>query len=88
MITVAYEIGDNEAGSIKIKQIPLRFNYTGRYYYSNGNLPQETSYGYYWSSTAYSSTRAYYLNFYSGSVRTSNLIVDRGDGYALRCVAR
>ncbi|MBR3056156.1 hypothetical protein IKG64_02555 [Candidatus Saccharibacteria bacterium] len=54
-------------------------------YYNNGSFYDGGSYGYYWSSTAYSSTRAYYLYFNSGSVNSANSY-DRRYGRSVRCV--
>ena len=44
------------------------------------------SYGVYWSSTAYSSTLAGYLYFYSSSVYPGGLNSDKYTGFAVRCV--
>ncbi|MBR3254108.1 hypothetical protein IKF86_02580 [Candidatus Saccharibacteria bacterium] len=46
-----------------------------------------SSYGYYWSSTAVSSSYAYYLDFYSGALYPANQR-SRNYGRSLRCVAR
>jgi len=53
--------------------------------YGRGSFLYGGSYGYYWSSTASSSTRAYGLYFDSGSV-ASAYNNDRMSGYPVRCV--
>ena len=53
-------------------------------YYLNGTLYNATTYGYWWSSTAYTGPRRYYLRYYSGSLYTTN--VSRRVGFYVRCV--
>ena len=72
--------------STTITQAPYYFNPSG-YVYS-GSLRGAGGSGYYWSSTAYSSTSgAYYLGFDSGAVNPSNYNY-RYDGQSVRCLAR
>jgi len=54
-------------------------------YYYNGSFDSGGPGGYYWSSTANSSTNAYYLAFYSGSVRLADSN-NRRRGRSVRCV--
>ncbi|MBQ3433319.1 hypothetical protein IJG22_03465, partial [Candidatus Saccharibacteria bacterium] len=54
-------------------------------YYSNGSFKVGGSGGRYWSSTAYSSSYAYYLYFDSGRVYSANYD-NRGFGSSVRCV--
>ena len=54
-------------------------------FYSNGSFYNGGSYGYYWSSTACSSTGAYGLDFNSGYVYSA-LSYYRRRGYSVRCV--
>ena len=55
--------------------------------YVNGTLFKNVgSYGYYWSGTAYSRERAYYLNFYSEYVNAENKFGTRCYGYSVRPV--
>ena len=63
---------------------PLSFLRSGRYYYSDGSHDSRGSYGFYWSSTSYTNTRAYDLYFNSG---TLNYRYDRerGNGFTVRC---
>ena len=69
-----------------ITQAPYYFNPSGCV--SSGSLRYAGNVGYYWSSTAYSSTsRAYYLAFGSGPVSPSNLSY-RSLGFSVRCLAR
>ena len=83
----AYSISSNTAGSTAITQAPLYFDPSG-YVYS-GSLRDAGYYGYYWSSTAYSSTsNAYYLGFRSGYVDPSDYYGTRYNGQSVRCLAR
>ena len=54
-------------------------------FYGNGSFYNGGSYGYYWSSTACSSTGAYGLDFNSGYVYSA-LSYYRRRGYSVRCV--
>ena len=73
--------------STTITQAPYYFNPGG--YVSSGSLRGAGGYGYYWSSTADSSTSyAYFLYFYSGGVfpsRSNNRYPS--DGLSVRCLA-
>ena len=78
----AYSIGND---STKITQSPLYFNPSGRVY--SGSLRYAGNRGYYWSSTAYSSTSvAYNLYFGSGGVYPSDGNT-RYNGQSVRCLA-
>jgi uncharacterized protein (TIGR02145 family) len=57
----------------------------GRRYYSTGSLYVGGSSGYYWSSTQYSATNAYYLYFSSSSIYASDY--NNKYGLSIRCVA-
>ena len=77
-------VGDLD--STTITQAPYYFNPSGCVI--SGSLRYAGNVGYYWSSTAYSSTsRAYYLAFGSGPVSPSNLSY-RSLGFSVRCLAR
>ena len=81
----AYSISSNTAGSTAITQTPLYFNPSG--FVLSGSLRDAGNYGYYWSSTAYSSTSyAYYLAFGSGYVNPSGYSY-RYYGFSVRCLA-
>ena len=54
--------------------------------YPGGTLGNAGNYGYYWSSVGRSSSRAYYLDFYSGYVNPSDNNY-RYYGQSVRCVA-
>ena len=56
----------------------------GGNWYSGFNT--QGSYGYYWSSTQYSATSAYFLAFVSSSVNPANASL-KNDGFAVRCIA-
>ncbi len=63
------------------------FKYTGAVV--NGSLDYGTTYGFWWSSTAYSATSAYYLYMDSGGVFPGTVSYDgRYVGFAVRCIAR
>ena len=83
-LTNAYSISSNTAGSTAITQAPLYFSPAGQV--MSGLLYGAG--GYYWSSTAYSSTNAYFLGFYSGNVSPSNSGAGRYGGFPVRCLAR
>ncbi len=70
--------------SAKIRGKPYNFPYAGNV--GNGSLDNVGSNGYYWSSTAYSSDRAYYLSFNSSSVGTYNYC-GHYYGFPIRCIA-
>ena len=53
----------------------------GRYY--NGTL-NESTYGYWWGSTAYNGVRRYYLYYDGSSLYTRN--GNRYGGYYVRCI--
>ncbi|MBQ6436216.1 hypothetical protein IJJ27_01485 [bacterium] len=52
---------------------------------SNGSLNTQGSYGYYWSSSAYSSSYAYYLYFFS-SIANASSYGNKHYGSAVRCI--
>ena len=84
-LMAAYNITSNTDSTTRITQSPLYFHPSGDVY--SGSLRGAGYYGYYWSSTAYSSTiNAYYLNFYSGGVSPS-LSCNRYYGFSVRCLA-
>ena len=87
LITTTYGITSSSAGSTKLRSSPLDFAYTGYYNYTSGSLSSETTVGYFWSRTAYSSASAHYLSF------NSSLVVPQGNssrglGLPLRCTAK
>ena len=85
-LTNAYSINSNAAGSTALVSAPLYFVRSG--YVRSGSLRRAGNYGYYWSSTAYSSTSyAYFLYFYSGFVNPSGY-GSRYNGFSVRCLAR
>ena len=72
-------------GFTKIGQAPLYFARSGSVY--DTTLYYFSSYGYYWSSTVYSSDYAYNLYYYSGGLYPAR----RGSrlyGWSVRCMAR
>ena len=84
-LMAAYNITSNTDSTTRITQSPLYFHPSGNV--SSGSLRYAGDSGYYWSSTAYSSTNsAYGLYFGSGYVDPSN-ISSRYYGFSVRCLA-
>ena len=84
-LTAAYSISSNTAGSTALVSSPLYFVRSG--HVDSGSLRFAGYYGYYWSSTAFSSTSdAYALSFNSGYVYPS-VISTRYLGRSVRCLA-
>ena len=82
----AYSISSNTTGSTKITQSPLYFHPSG--YVLSGSLRYAGNHGFYWSSTAYSSsTYAHYLRFLLGAVNSSYDYSARYVGNSVRCLA-
>ncbi|MBR3252473.1 hypothetical protein IKF84_00120 [Candidatus Saccharibacteria bacterium] len=52
--------------------------------YLNGKLYNESTYGYWWGSTAYNGAYRYSLGYNGSSLYTSNRV--RNDGYYVRCI--
>ncbi len=75
-------IGNNAAGSTKIRGKPYNFPYAG--YVGSGSLNYVGLQGRYWSSTANGTDNAYLLVFDSSLVVTLN---DRYVGLSVRCIA-
>jgi hypothetical protein len=65
----------------------LQFLRTGNYNRSYGYLNERTTNGNWWSGTAGSATNGRNLNTWTGNVNAQNNNF-RGNGFALRCVAR
>ena len=85
-LTSAYSISGNPTGATALTKSPLYFIPAGHVF--SGLLNDAGSHGSYWSSTAYSSTTAYSLGFYSGNVSPSNTGANRYFGFSVRCLAR
>ena len=84
-LTSAYSISSSSTGAAPLTKAPLYFVPVGRV--NSGSLNNAGREGYYWSSTAYSSDLAYYLNFYSNHVYPSTSF-HRYAGESVRCLAR
>ena len=88
LITNAYSVASNSAGSNKLASAPLDFGSTGYYSYY-GQMKTDYTDGYFWSRTTYSDASAYILKFDMYSVDPQNYqAYNRGNGYALRCTAK
>ena len=86
LLTNAYSISSNTTDGTAIRSAPLFFvrsGYVSPYSHFLGSAGYR---GYYWSSVADSSSRAYYLYFYSSNVNPSSS-TNRHNGQPVRCVA-
>ncbi len=71
--------------SNKLRAYPNNFLYSG--YFGSSSAYNRGSYGYYWSSTAFSNNYSYYLSLYSSYVRPGTYGYYKYNGYSIRCVA-
>lgn len=62
----------------------LKLHQAGLLYYSNGAVQNRGTYGYYWSSTQYTSSSAYYLYLYSGNSYREN--TNKAYAFPVRCI--
>ena len=85
LTNTAYGITSSTDGANSLRKSPLYFVPAGCV--GSGSLNYAGNYGDYWSSTAYSSSSAYYLYFFSGYVYPSDNF-DRYYGQSVRCLAR
>ena len=81
----ALTTGNSVTTGSTLSKAPYYFIPAG--YVRSGSLDLAGNYGYYWSSTAFSSNVAYYLGSYSSRVYPSNN-ANRYSGYSVRCLAR
>ena len=85
-LMATYGYPDDTTGSAAARKFPLSLVYSGLYYWGGGYLNNQGGYGYWWSSTAYSTTNARFLR-----VLSSRLIPQDGDnravGFSVRCVS-
>ena len=66
---------------------PISLPFSGLCY--AGNCPQnQGTYGFWWTSTASSATKAYYMYLYNTNAFGANDWWAKGTGFAVRCVAR
>ncbi len=65
------------------RRYPLSYVFSGYYRWGNGNLNNQDSDGYWWSTAAYSDSIAYYLSMYSSGLypQTTN---SKTYGFSLR----
>ncbi len=83
--TGASQSGDaGKAMSLIYRSYPNNFVYSG---YVNASVYYRNTYGGYWSSSAYSSSDAYALGFYSSSVYLGTSSSGKYYGWMARCVA-
>ncbi|MBQ6320709.1 hypothetical protein IJI17_00575, partial [Candidatus Saccharibacteria bacterium] len=78
-------ITSGSAGSLAMRQIPLSIPFTGYYDWTNGALNARGSYGFFWSSTAYSTSNARSLNFGASSINPQHYS-SKVYGFSVRCV--
>ncbi|MBQ9029795.1 hypothetical protein IJ114_03470, partial [Candidatus Saccharibacteria bacterium] len=74
--------GNSSTGSSNIRNTPYNFVFGGFY---SGGWNNVGSYGRYWSSTKYDSSRGYYLYFVSSTLGTTYTY--KYNGFSVRCVA-
>ena len=78
--------GDGTAtDTTKVKSYPFSYVYSGYYGWGTGRLYDQSSIGFYWSSTVVSSTDAYDLSTSSSLVRPARTN-NKANGFALRYV--
>ncbi|MBR5409028.1 hypothetical protein IK112_03810 [Candidatus Saccharibacteria bacterium] len=65
------------------RRYPLSYVFSGRYAWGNGNLGVQDSFGYWWSTTAYSDSNAYFL-YVDSSTLTPQYNYNKANGFALR----
>ena len=68
------------------RRYPLSYVYSGYYYWGNGNLNGQDSLGYWWSTAAYSDSRAYSLAMSSSHLDPQDNSSE-ALGFALRCIS-
>ena len=84
LLTYTYNMASNDYG---IQRAPLSFVRGGHYSYSNGNLGNRGSNGYYWESKVNNAAGAYDLYFHSAYLHPQYNYT-KGNGFSARCVAR
>ncbi len=82
----AYSITSNADSTTRITQSPLYFHPSG--YVSSGSLRYAGDSGYYWSSTANSSTSNAYLLYFASDYVYPSTYDYRYYGFSVRCLAR
>ncbi len=80
ILTTTFSMASNATTMGTYLKMPM----AGYRSYSSSNVANAGSYGFYWSSTAYSTNRAYYLAFNSSSI-TPQADQYRSNGYSVRC---
>ena len=68
------------------RRYPLSYVFSGYYYWGNGSLFYQGSYGGWWPTTASSDSNAYYLRMGSSGLDPQNNTI-KAYGFALRCVS-
>src|SRR5574344_2487590 len=71
--------------SVIVENAPLNFVRGGQYYWSSGQIDSKSTIGYYWSTTASSSTYSRYFAFSSSSITPQTNYI-KGYGFSVRCV--
>lgn len=67
---------------------PTEFSPVAAGIYNGSSLSYAGTYGFWWSSTAYSTTYRYYLNYDTSDGLTSGSIGNRNLGFSVRCVLK
>lgn len=89
LLTVAYDLAEGISAESynKVNEWPLQFPRTGDYHRSYGYVYLRKADGDEWSNTSRTAFSGYYLNSVDGRVRPQ-FNHARGNGFAIRCVAR
>ena len=88
LITTKYNVPSSAAGSTTLRAAPLNFVLSGYYSYYGGAMSTQGSYGYFWSSSAYSSATVAYRLLFGSSAIYPQSYDHKGYGFSVRCVAR
>ncbi len=86
LLTTTYSVESSAAGSVKMRSTPLSFILSG--YYNSGSLVREGSFGFYWSSSAYTSSSSAYDMYFNTSYVYPQDYNNKYYGFSVRCVAR
>ncbi|MBQ3309294.1 hypothetical protein IJG78_01300 [Candidatus Saccharibacteria bacterium] len=72
-------------GSTKARRYPLSYIYSGYYTWIDGRLSAWNTHGYWWSTSANSSTNAYRLDMNSSEL-SPQTASNKIHGFTLRCI--
>lgn len=87
LITTTYRLNNDTNGVAKAKQDPLNFNVTKGYSWEDGVLGWP-DWGRYWTRTIKDANEAYVLDILNSEISAGTGSNTRGQGFAIRCIAR